>query len=61
MPDNQVYDNAFKAEWELFLRHVVNDEPFRWDLKEGAKGVQLAELGLRSGQERRWLDVPALD
>lgn len=61
MPDNQVYDNAFKAEWELFLRHVVNDETFRWDLKEGAKGVQLAELGLRSGQERRWLDVPALD
>ncbi|HOD52608.1 MAG TPA: Gfo/Idh/MocA family oxidoreductase, partial [Candidatus Hydrogenedentes bacterium] len=61
MPDNQVYENAFKAEWELFLRHVVKDEPFRWDLKEGAKGVQLAELGHRSWHERRWVDVPDLD
>jgi predicted dehydrogenase len=39
------YDNAFKVQWELFLRHVVKDEPFPWTLLEGAKGVQLAELG----------------
>lgn len=57
VPTNRVYDNAFKAQWELFLRHVVLDEPFPWGLKEGAKGVQLAELGLRSWEERRWLDV----
>ena len=61
VPDNQPYDNAFKAQWELFLRHVVQDEPFRWDLMEGAKGVQLAELGLRSWQQRRWVDVPELE
>jgi predicted dehydrogenase len=53
-------DNAFKAQWELFLRHVALDEPFRWGLQEGAKGVQLAELGLQSWAERRWLDVPGL-
>ena len=58
-PDAE-YDNAFKAQWELFLRHVVFDEPFRWGLLEGAKGVQLAELGYRSSEERRWVDVPAL-
>jgi hypothetical protein len=29
-------------------------------LLEGAKGVQLAELGLQSWEQRRWLDVPAL-
>ena len=40
--------------------HVVCDEPFPWSLREGAKGVQLAELGLRSWRERRWLDVPDL-
>ena len=40
------YDNAFKIQWELFLRHVALDEPFRWTLREGAKGVQLAELGI---------------
>jgi predicted dehydrogenase len=49
--------NAFKAQWELFLRHVVNDEPFRWTLLEGAKGVQLAELGLESSRTRAWVDV----
>ena len=61
MPANRVFENAFKAEWELFLRHVVDGGPFRWNLLEGAKGVQLAELGLRSWAERRMLDVPALD
>ena len=60
MPSNRSYENAFKAEWELFLRHVVDGGPFRWNLLEGAKGVQLAELGLRSWSERRMLDVPPL-
>ena len=60
MPTNRVYENAFKAEWELFLRHIVEGGTFRWNLLEGAKGVQLAELGLRSSAERRVLDVPSL-
>ena len=61
VPDYQVYDNAFKIQWELFLRHIVKDEPFRWDLREGAKGVQLAEKGLESWQKRCWVDVPELE
>ena len=60
VPTNLPYDNAFKAQWELFLKHVVKDAPFRWSLLEGAKGVQLAELGVQSWQQRRWLDVPPL-
>ncbi len=60
VPANQDFENAFKQQWELFLRHVVCDTPFPWTLLEGARGVQLAELGLRSWQERRWLDVPEL-
>ena len=60
VPNNRDYDNAFKVEWELFIRHLYDDTPFRWNLLEGAKGVQLAELGLKSWAERRWLDVPAL-
>ena len=59
-PTNDTADNAFKVQWELFLRHVVKNEPFPWSLREGAKGVQLAELGLQSWAERRWLDVPAM-
>ena len=60
VPANVAYDNAFKAQWELFLKHVVAGGPFRWNLLEGAKGVQLAELGIASWRERRWVDVPAL-
>ena len=60
LPEQETYDNAFKVQWELFLRHVVKDEPFRWSLKEGAKGVQLAELGLESWAKRAWVNVPEL-
>ncbi len=60
MPDNTVYDNGFKVQWEGFIRHLVEDAPWKFDLLEGAKGVQLAELGLKSWTERRWLDVPEL-
>jgi predicted dehydrogenase len=61
MPTRDVADNAFKAQWELFLKHVAQDDPFRWDLLEGAKGVQLAELGMRSWKTRRWVDIPELE
>jgi predicted dehydrogenase len=54
------YDNAFRVQWEMFLRHVAGEGPFRWGLLEGAKGVQLAELGLKSWKQRKWLDVPRL-
>ena len=60
VPSNAKYDNAFKVQWELFLKHVVRNEPFRWGLLEGAKGVQLAELGRQSWQQRCWVDVPEL-
>ncbi|MCX5496487.1 Gfo/Idh/MocA family oxidoreductase [Kaistia dalseonensis] len=60
VPDNIVYDNGFKAQWEMFIRHIFEDGPWPYGLIEGVKGVQLAELGLRSWRERRWLDVPPL-
>ena len=60
VPDQENYDNAFKIQWELFLRHLVLDEPFPWDLLRGAKGVQFAELGLKSWAERKWVTVDPL-
>jgi predicted dehydrogenase len=60
VPDNREYENAFKIQWEQFIRHVVLDQPWRYSLMEGAKGVQLAELGMQSWKERRWVDVPEL-
>ena len=60
VPEQEVYDNAFKVQWELFLKHVVKDEPFPWDLREGAKGVQLAEKGLESWEKRCWVAVPEI-
>ena len=60
MPAQRDYENAFKIQWELFLRHVVKDEPFRWSLLEGAKGVQLAALVPESWKQRKWLAVSEL-
>lgn len=60
VPDNQLFDNGFKVQWELFLRHIVTDSAFPWDLLEGAKGTQMSELAIQSWEERRWIDVPSL-
>jgi predicted dehydrogenase len=60
VPEQEQYDNAFKAQWELFLRHIVTDTPFPWNLHEGAKGVQLAEKGLESWKKRAWVDLPEI-
>jgi predicted dehydrogenase len=54
------YDNGFKVEWEMFIRNLYDDAPFKWTLLEGAKGVQLAEAGLQSWKKRCWIDVPEL-
>jgi predicted dehydrogenase len=60
VPDTQDYANGFRAQWEMFIRHVAADAPWSYGLLEGAKGVQLAELALESWKSRRWLDVPPL-
>jgi len=60
VPDNWPAQNGFKAQWEMFLRHGAEDAPWPYGLEQGAKGVQLAELGLQSWAERRWVDVPEL-
>lgn len=60
VPEQEDYHNAFKVQWELFLKHVVKGDPFPWDLLEGAKGVQLAEKGLESWARRCWIDIPEL-
>lgn len=60
VPHQQEFDNAFKIQWELFLRHVVKNEPFRWNLLEAAKGNQLADIGYEAAGQRKWIDVPDL-
>ncbi len=60
VPGDVAWDNAFKAQWELFLKHVAGEGDFRWNLLEGARGVQLAEAAQRSWRERRWIDLPEL-
>jgi predicted dehydrogenase len=60
VPDTTTYDNGFKLQWEQFIRHIFDGAGWKYDLMEGVKGVQLAELGLKSSAERRWLTVPDL-
>ena len=61
VPDNTVFDNGFKVQWEGFLRHLAEDAPWHYTLAEGAKGVQLAEAGYQSWRERRWVDLNELE
>lgn len=60
VPEQETFDNAFKVQWELFIKHVTTDIPFPWDLLEGAKGIQLAEKGIESWEKRAWVDLPEL-
>ena len=61
VPDTEPYPNGFRAQWERFVRHVEEDAPFPWDLRAGARGVQLAELATQSWKERRWIDISELE
>jgi predicted dehydrogenase len=58
MPEQEHFDNAFKVQWELFLKHIVLDTPFPWNMLQGAKGVQLAEKGLESWEQKKWITIP---
>ena len=60
MPEQETFYNAFKAQLELFLKHIVCDTPFPWNMLEGAKGVQLAEKGLESWAKKTWVTLPDL-
>lgn len=60
VPDNDDLENGFKLQWIEFLRDVIAGRPHRFDLLSAARGVQLAELGLRSSDEGRRLPVPEI-
>ncbi|MFP7495229.1 Gfo/Idh/MocA family oxidoreductase [Terribacillus saccharophilus] len=61
LPENRSYENGFKIQWELFLKHVEENAEFPWDLLEGAKGTQLSDLGLEAWREKKWVTVPSLE
>ncbi|WP_370585759.1 Gfo/Idh/MocA family protein [Tessaracoccus sp. MC1627] len=51
LPTNEVFDNGFRQQWEEFLASYVQGTPYPFDLLAGARGVQLADAGLRSSRE----------
>ena len=53
-----IYENAFKVQWEMFLRHVLEDAPFPHDFVQAMRALQLVDAGLRSCAERRWIEIP---
>jgi len=60
IPETVVFENAFKIQWEMYLRYVLEDAPFPHDFLQAARGLQIVEAGMRSWHERNWQDVPAL-
>jgi predicted dehydrogenase len=60
VPENDDFENGFKAQWEQFIRSVVEETPYEFDLLAGARGVQLAEAGLASSRTGARVDLPKL-
>lgn len=60
VPSNAELDNGFKLQWEEFLSDVIAGRDHRFGLLSAARGVQLAELGLQSSEERRTIDIPEI-
>jgi predicted dehydrogenase len=60
VPDNGEFSNGFKAQWEQFIRHVVDGESHAYDFLAGARGMALAEAGLQSSAEGRRVELPEL-
>ena len=60
VPDNRVFGNCFKAQWEAFVCHVAEDAPHPYDFRSGVRGVRLAEAGLLSSAEGRRIKLSAL-
>lgn len=60
VPDNADLDNGFKVQWEEFLCDVAAGRPHRHDLLSAARGVQLAELALKSSREGRRVAIPEI-
>ncbi|KZE88585.1 D-xylose dehydrogenase [Microbacterium sp. TNHR37B] len=60
VPTNEVFQNGFRQQWEEFLVSYADGTPYPFDLLSGARGVQLAEAGLRSSAEGRRIELPVL-
>jgi predicted dehydrogenase len=60
VPDNEVFDNGFKAQWEQFLRYVLGEGEHPYDFLAGARGVRLAEAGLESSAQGRRIELGEL-
>ena len=60
VPANAELPNGFQAQWAEFLGDVVAGRPHRYELLSAARGVQLAELGLRSSAAGARLAVPEI-
>jgi predicted dehydrogenase len=60
VPDNGHLENGFKAQWQEYLRDVLAGRQHRYGLLSAARGVQLAQLGLRSSEQGRRLQIPEI-
>lgn len=60
VPDSQVFENAFKAQWQAFIDHILTGAAFPWDFFMAAQGVQLAAACHASASEARLCEVPSI-
>ncbi len=57
-PENVVYDNGFKEQWEMFIRHVCEDAPYKYTPARRRQGRATRRMRAEElEKERRWIDV----
>jgi predicted dehydrogenase len=61
VPDSVNYENGFKEQWTSYIKHVIEDTPFPWDLLQAARGMQLVDLAHRSWRDGCWVSVEELE
>jgi predicted dehydrogenase len=53
VPDNEVFGNGFRAQWEQYLLDVDAGRSHPYDFMSAVRGLELVEAGLRSSAEGR--------
>ena len=60
-PTTRPTTTASRCSGKMFIRHVVEDAPCKYDpASKAPRACSLSKLALKSWDERRWIDVPAL-
>lgn len=57
VPDNEAFDNGFRAQWEDFITDVDAGRQHPYDFMAGVRGLRLVEASLESSRDGRRVEL----